>query len=103
VGIYGRKDAVERVVGRDAVGQFEEPLEPFISGAAEQLHVAEALPAEEHGAHADGENIDEFVRAGAVDARIGQSLKALDDAARAGQAGRRAMAHGVSFPGTGAV
>lgn len=61
----------------DAVGQFEEGLEPLLLGDAEYLHVGEPLAAGERGAEPDDHDVDQTVLPGPFDTRIRQSPEAV--------------------------
>src|SRR5262245_11368669 len=88
-GAQGGEDAVAGVVGGDAVGQFQEALEPPPLGVAELLHVVEAVGAAEDGARGEDEDVLELVLLGAVNARVGQGGEVAGDR----QVG---LAHGCS-------
>jgi hypothetical protein len=57
--IEARKEAAKGVVGRNAMGQGEEGLQPSVLALAEELHILEAFPATQQGADSDDQHIEQ--------------------------------------------
>jgi hypothetical protein len=74
-GVQAGKHPAERIVRRDAVGQFEEPLEPELLGEAEPLHIGPTIRAADRSAERDADHVKQQVLLAALDARIGQIFK----------------------------
>jgi hypothetical protein len=72
VGVEPLEEAAVGVVAGDAVGQIEEGLEPVLLGLAEVLDVVPGIGPGDHGTDGDGDDVEQFMEAGAVDARVGQ-------------------------------
>jgi hypothetical protein len=72
VGVEPLEEAAEGVVVRDAVGQGEEGLEPVVLGLAEVLHGVPGVGPGDDGADGDGDDVEQLVQPGAVDAGVGQ-------------------------------
>ena len=63
--VQASKDIAEGVVGRDAVGQFQEGLKPGQLAPAEELDVDPGIGA----ADGDGQDVHQFVASGAFYSR----------------------------------
>ncbi len=61
VRIYCAKDPAERVIRRDALGQFQKGLEPVLLGLTKDYHVLEAFVSRELRTQANHKNIDQFM------------------------------------------
>ena len=79
VGVEPLEEAAEGVVGGDAVGQVEERLEPVVLDLAEVLDVVPGVGPGDDGADGDGDDVEEFVESGAVDAGVGQLGEVVGD------------------------
>ena len=71
-GVKPLEEAAVGVVTGDAVGQVQEGLEPVVLGLAEVLDVVPGVGPGDDGADGDGDDVEQFVEAGAVDAGVGQ-------------------------------
>ena len=60
------EDIAEGVVGRDAVGQFQEALKPGQLALAEELDVNPGIGAADGGANGDGQDVHQFMMPGAL-------------------------------------
>ena len=71
------EDVAEGVVGRDAVGQFQEGLEPFQLALAEQFDVDPGVGAADDGADGNGNDVQQLVPLAAVDPGVLQRLEII--------------------------
>ena len=74
-GIQHPQEAGESIVAGDAVFQFEEGLEEFPFGVAEEFHVGAGLAAAEHSAKGDDQDVVEGMAAGVAGAGVFQGAE----------------------------
>ena len=79
VGVEPLEEAAEGVMRGDAVGQAQEGLQPGDLGVAEVLDVIPGLGPGDDGADGDGDDVEEFMEPGAVDAGVGQLGEMMSD------------------------
>ena len=70
-------DVAEGVVGRDAVGQFQEGLEPFQIALAEQFDVDPGVGAADDGADGNCNDVQQLVPLAPVDPGVLQRLEII--------------------------
>ena len=79
VGVEPLEEAAEGVVRGDAVGQVQEGPQPVELGVAEVLDVVPGVGPGDDRTDGDGDDVEEFVEAGAVDAGVGQVGEVVGD------------------------
>ena len=79
LGVEPLEEAAEGVMRGDAVGQVQEGAQPGELGVAEVLDVIPGVGPGDDGADGDGDDIEQFVEPGAVDAGVGQPGEVVGD------------------------
>ena len=79
LGIQSAEDSINRIVARDAIGQFEEALEPVLPPFGKGFDRLEGLGSANHGTQGDHQNVIEPMLAGPHHAGIGQFGKMLGE------------------------
>jgi hypothetical protein len=77
LGVEGLEDAVEGVVGGDAVGQVEERLEPVDLGLPELLDIVPGLGAADDRAEGDRDDREQRMQLGPFDSRVFERREVL--------------------------
>jgi len=77
LGLEPIEDAFEGVVRRDAVGQFQEALQPISAFASEGFDVGPGIGAGEDSADGDGGDVTQQVPFAAVDTGVFETAKVL--------------------------
>jgi hypothetical protein len=73
------KDALESVVGRNAVGQGEVLLEPGVAEFAEHFDLLPVIAAADDGANGDDNDVDQQMASAPLDARVLELGEMLPD------------------------
>src|SRR5215475_9903878 len=76
-GVEAIKDPLEGVMGRDAVGQLQEALEPVLAAAGESGQVDPGVGPADDGTEGHDDNVQQQVAFAAVEAWVFEAAQAL--------------------------
>ena len=83
-GIQHPQQPGEGIMAGDAVFQFEEGLEEFALGVAEEFHVGASLAAAEHSAEGDDQDVVQGMAAGVAGAGVFQGAEQVGELGHGG-------------------